>query len=496
MLPILDASSPVLQAMYRRIDNDPDGACLSDDSTRLSNAEFGLEVDSVAAELVDAGVGAGDVVAVLLPNRIDIITTMFAAWVLGATLTPVNPALTDDEVRYQLEDSTARVLVGSERACTLGRAQGISFIDVDSRDRRPRAPQIDGTHRGTGPVDSSAPALIVYTSGTTGRPKGCVLTHRNVDRMSAAIMTACELTDADTSLLVLPLFHCNGLVVGTVAPLRAGGRVHIAPRFSPDTFWDNVETVRPTYFSAVPTMYSLLADRGLTDRDISSLRFVICGAAPMPAGLIASFESIFGVPVVEGYGLSECTVAATINPPNGIRKPGTVGIALPGIDIAIDTPDGPSSLPGRTGEVLVSGETIMQGYLGLPDVTAKTIREGWLHTGDIGVLDEDGYLVLVDRLKDMIIRGGENIAPSEIEHVLQSHPDVLEVAVVGEAHPVYGEVPVAHVVARAGRSISVDDLDAHCAQSLAKFKRPTRTVVHDALPKNSVGKIVKKELGA
>lgn len=138
----------------------------------------------------------------------------------------------------------------------------------------------------------------------------------------------------------------------------------------------------------------------------------------------------------------------------------------------------------------------MQGYLGLPDVTAKTIREGWLHTGDIGVLDEDGYLVLVDRLKDMIIRGGENIAPSEIEHVLQSHPDVLEVAVVGEAHPVYGEVPVAHVVARAGRSISVDDLDAHCAQSLAKFKRPTRTVVHDALPKNSVGKIVKKELGA
>ncbi len=433
-------------------------------------------------------------VAVLLPNRIEIITTMYAAWALGATLTPVNPALTDDEVRYQLEDSTTRALVGNDRAGNLARAQNISFVDVDSEQHRGEGVQMGVGRAIPGPDAHSAPALIVYTSGTTGRPKGCVLTHRNIDRMSAAIVTACELGDADTSLLVLPLFHCNGLVVGTVAPLRAGGNVHVAPRFSPDTFWDNVERVRPTYFSAVPTMYSLLADRGPTDRDVSSLRFVICGAAPMPAGLIASFESTFHVPIVEGYGLSECTVAATINPPSGLRKPGTVGIALPGVDIAIRTPDGPSTHPGRTGEVLVRGETVMQGYLGLPEITDNTIRDGWLHTGDVGVVDSDGYLVLVDRLKDMIIRGGENIAPSEIEHVLQLHPDVLEAAVIGEEHPVYGEVPVAHVVARAGRTIFVDELEAHCERSLAKYKRPSRMVVHDALPKNAVGKIAKKDL--
>lgn len=412
----------------------------------------------------------------------------------STTLTPINPALTDAEVRHQLGDSDARVLVGDQRFHSLASELNVRHLDVDAGDDISEPGSVNRAVADPEVRSGADSALIVYTSGTTGRPKGCVLAHDNIDSMSAAIVSACDLSEQDTSLLILPLFHCNGLVIGTVAPLRAGGTVHVADRFSPDSFWDNIERIRPTYFSAVPTMYSLLADRGPTGHDLSSIRFVICGAAPMPAGLIATFESAFGLPVVEGYGLSEFTVAATINPPTGQRKPGTVGIALPGVDIAIDTPDGPNTHPGRTGEVLVRGATVMRGYLGLPEITQNAIRDGWLHTGDIGHIDEDGYLTLVDRLKDMIIRGGENIAPSEIEHVLQSHPDILEAAVVGDTHSIYGEVPVAHVVARTGRSISVDDLAAHCEQNLAKYKRPTRIVVHAALPKNAVGKIAKKAL--
>ncbi|CCQ13594.1 Tyrocidine synthase 3 [Rhodococcus sp. AW25M09] len=490
MLSPLATSVPVLDSLYARIEHDPDGQCLSDSDGRMTNEEFGIAVAGAARRLVGLGVEPGDVVAVLLPNRIDVIVAMYASWAAGATMTPINPALTDEEVRYQLADSDARVIVGERRAHSLASELRIGHFDVDAEGDTPQ-PASDTR---AAAVTAEDPALIVYTSGTTGRPKGCVLTHSNIDSMSAAIVSACDLSEQDTSLLILPLFHCNGLVVGTVAPLRAGGNVHVADRFSPDSFWGNIEHVKPTYFSAVPTMYSLLADRGRTEHDLSSLRFAICGAAPMPAGLIASVESTFGIPVVEGYGLSECTVAATINPPAGPRKPGTVGIALPGIAIAIDTPDGPNDNPGHTGEVLVRGATVMRGYLGLPEITENTIRDGWLHTGDIGYLDGDGYLTLVDRLKDMIIRGGENIAPSEIEHVLQTHPDVLEAAVVGEPHAIYGEVPVAHVVARTGRAISVELLAAHCEMNLAKYKRPARIDVHDALPKNSVGKITKKDL--
>ena len=487
--------SVVVHALGDRIRDDPHGSCLSDAATSLTNEQFGNAVTALAQRLCDGGVGVGDVVAVLLPNRIEVITTMFATWVAGATLTPVNPALTDDEVRYQLEDSSTVLLVGDSRAALVADALDIAFLDVASL--------TGATVPAAGQYADEAPlagdntndfALIVYTSGTTGRPKGCVLTHENIDVMSRAIVAGCHLGPDDRSLLVLPLFHCNGLVVGTIAPLRAGGDVHVADRFSPDTFWKQVSRAKATYFSAVPTMYSLLVDRGPTQHDLAALRFAVCGAAPMPAGLIAAFESLYAVPLIEGYGLSECTVAATLNPPDAARKPGTVGCALPGVAIAIDGPDGPTVAPGVTGEVLIGGRTVMQGYLGLPETTAATIRGGWLHSGDLGVLDDDGYLTLVGRSKDMIIRGGENIAPGEVENVIETHPDVLEVAVVGRADPVYGEVPVAHVVPRAGHTIDTDALTAHCEERLARFKRPTSYTVHESLPKSAVGKILKRSL--
>jgi acyl-CoA synthetase (AMP-forming)/AMP-acid ligase II len=447
-------------------------------------------VAATAAHLSGLGVGTGDVVAVMLANRAEIVTTMFAAWRLGAALTPVNPALTDAEVRYQLADSGARVLVAEARGATLAAACGVAHLAAEAA----WTPPVDG---GAPPRPASSPAdvaLLVYTSGTTGAPKGCVLDHANLNAMVRSIVTRLRLGADDRSLLVLPLFHCNGLIVGVLAPLAAGGSVVVAPRFDAPTFWDLVERERPTYFSAVPTMYALVDAATTRTVDTSSLRFVVCGAAPMPADLISRFEQRFDVVLVEGYGLSECSVAATINPLDGPRKAGTVGPALPGVEVEVAAPDGRRVSPGERGEVVIRGANVMRGYLGRPEATAEVLRDGWLHTGDVGFLDDDGYLTLVDRTKDMIIRGGENIYPKEIENVLYEHPAVLEAAVTGQPDPTFGEVPVAHVALRPGASATPEELREHCLATLAKYKVPRSVVLHDSLPKNSVGKLLKTAL--
>lgn len=473
-----------------RAASDPENACLVDGVRRLDNSEFDDAVNATAARLAGLGVDAGDVVAVMLANRAEIITTMFATWRLGAALTPINPVLTDDEVCYQIEDSGARVLVADDRGDALSAATQIALLHVDEA----WTPPVDGGAVAPHDASPSDFALIVYTSGTTGRPKGCVLDHSNISAMVSAIVTHLDLTEIDRSLLVLPLFHCNGLIVGVLSPLLAGGSVVVAPRFDPSTFWDLVERERPTYFSAVPTMYALIESATTRQVDTSSLRFVVCGAAPMSAELISRVEQRFDVTLLEGYGLTECSVAATINPLDGPRKPGTVGPALPGVEIEIEAPDGRRLPIGERGEVVIKGAIVMRGYLGRPDETSKVIKGDWLHTGDIGVIDENGYLRLVDRVKDMIIRGGENIYPKEIEDILYRHPAVLEAAVTGQPDETYGEVPIAHVALRPGMSASAEELREHCLTSLARYKVPRTVVLHDSLPKNSVGKLMKTVL--
>ncbi len=310
-------------------------------------------------------------------------------------------------------------------------------------------------------------------------------------------VVALEMTSADHSLVVLPLFHVNGIVAGTMTPLLVGGRVTLAGRFAPAAFLEQVAAVRPTYFSAVPAIYALLSTLPQdTAYDVSSLRMAVCGAAPMPAELIARFEQRFGVPLVEGYGLSEGTCASTINPLRGVRKPGTVGLPFPGQEVAVVDADGRPVPQGERGEVVLRGPNVMRGYLNRPEETARALRDGWLRTGDVGRFDEDGYLVLVDRIKDMIIRGGENIYPKEIENVLHAHDDVLEAAVVGRPDDVLGEVVVAFAALRPGGTATEDDLLAHCAASLATYKRPVELHLLEALPKNPVGEIDKPTLRA
>jgi long-chain acyl-CoA synthetase len=470
----------------RRADLDPNGPAVSDGTRSLTNAGLLERVRAARRHLDELGVGAGDVVALKLRNRVEFVVLLFACWRLGATVTPVNPSLTDDEVMRQLDASGARLLVAEDGVSAQGTVVTLAVGNLYAK-----APGWDGPQL----VDPSTLALLIFTSGTTGVPKGVMLDYTNLDAMAEMGRQALGIEPTDRCLLILPLFHVNGIVVSVLMPLLAGASVVIAERFDPHTFFDTVQHHRPTFFSAVPTIYTMLA--ALPDEvvpDTSSVRFGICGAAPASAELLGRFEARYGFPLIEGYGLSEATCASTINPVTGERRPGTVGVAFPGQQIRIVDANGADVETGLDGEVIIAGPNVMRGYLGRADETARVIIDGWLHTGDVGHLDTDSYLTLVGRSKDMIIRGGENIYPKEIEDVLTSDANVLEAAVVGVPDDKWGETVAAYVQPRPGRTISPEALHALCERKLAGYKRPTSITVMDAIPKNAVGKTDKAPL--
>ncbi|GCD88180.1 class I adenylate-forming enzyme family protein [Nocardioides sp. LS1] len=471
----------------RRAAAEPGAAAVADSNQALTNVDLLARVRSVAAQLGQLGIGTDDVVALRLTNRVEFVVLLFAAWRIGATLTPVNPALTSGEVARQLADSGARLLVIEDDSDPV---ESIACLPV-SELRYDLATTDDAAVVD----DPERLALLIYTSGTTGVPKGVMLDHANLDAMTEMGREGLKLGPTDRCLLILPLFHVNGIVVSILSPLLVGASVVIAERFNPATFFETVEKVRPTFFSAVPTIYSMLAALpGEIQPDTSSVRFAVCGAAPAPAELLTKFEMRYGFPLVEAYGLSEATCGSAINPVDGIRKAGTVGLPFPGQELRIVSLDGTTLPQGEVGEVVVSGPNVMRGYLGRPEETAAVLTDGWLRTGDIGFLDEDGYLTIAGRSKDMIIRGGENIYPKEIEDVLAQHPDVVGAAVIGEPDEKWGEVVVAFVQLRPGASVEVESLKALCREHLSGYKRPTAIRVMEALPTNAVGKLDKNSL--
>ncbi len=465
-----------------------DRPCVQDDQHDLTYAEFGAWVEATAEQFAEYGVGPGSVVALMLPNRVELLIGIVASWRLGATATPINPVFTATEADYQIDDAGTTLVVNvGPQAPTAGRPA----IAVDELRRTARGAR-ELPEPTTGPEDI---ALLIYTSGSTGKPKGVMLSHGNVGAMASMMAQHMSVTSDDHCLLVLPLFHVNAICISFLMPLSVGGRLTVLGRFSPVDFLAAVEKHRPTYFSAVPTIYAhLVSQPADVVADTSSLRFAICGAAPASKELLTATEERFGLSLIEGYGLTEGTCASTANPLDGPRKLGTVGIALPGQTVAIMDPEGHLVEVGERGEVVIKGANVMQGYLNRPEATAEALGDGWLHTGDVGILDEDGYLRLVDRIKDMIIRGGENIYPKEIETVLHAHPAILEAAVVGTPHPTYGEVPTAYVATYPDATVEVDELLELCRTHLTKVKVPVAIHVLDVLPKNPVGKIDKPAL--
>jgi long-chain acyl-CoA synthetase len=471
-----------------RATENPSGPAVADDYADLNNSQFLAAVQRAAASLRGKGVSAGDVVAIMLPNTASFVVALFGAWRIGAAVTPINPSLIPAEVSYQVSDAAAKVVI-AQTATSFD--PGAPVVNTDALDGGEPTPGLLNAPQ----YPDSALALLIYTSGTTGRPKGVMLDHANLNAMCGAVIDGFKMTRDDHSLLILPLFHVNGIVVGTLSPLLAGGRATVAGRFKVDTFFDRIEQSRATYFSAVPTIYTMLCGLPASVKpDTSSLRFAVCGAAPASVELLEAFESRYGIPIIEGYGLSEGSCASTVNPLTGKRKAGTVGLPLSGQTIRLVDASGNPVPDGEAGEVVIKGANVMRGYLNRPEETAKTVVDGWLHTGDVGRFDEDGYLVLVDRAKDMIIRGGENIYPREIEAVVHGLPQIAEAAVVGRAHPVYGEEPVLFVSLHPEGTLDTDAIREHLRESLSKYKLPVEITIMDDLPKNAVGKIDKPTL--
>lgn len=464
-------------------------ACVGDVDQMMSYAQIETLSAACAEQLDELGVGEGDVIAIMLRNSIAFVVGVLAAWRLGAAVTPVNPNFTETELGYQLEDSRAKLLITTPETMGEGTNPDVQVFDASS---------IRQELQGSSVFDKTLPghaALIIYTSGSTGRPKGVLIDHSNLRAMTSQWASHVEMTNEDQALLVLPLFHANALLMSWLSPMSVGGSVILLEKFERESFIDAIERFRPSYFSAVPTILARLVELPENQKpDMSSIRFVLCGAAPVTKELLSLCAERFDLRIIEGYGLTEGTCASACIPLHGPHKIGTVGPAIIGQKIIITDEQGTPVPTGQRGEIRISGPTIMRGYLGKSEATADTIVDGWLRTGDIGILDEDGYLSIVDRIKDMIIRGGENLYPKEIEAFLATHPAVLEVAVVGAPHGYLGEVPVAYVVVHPGSGAAPEELLAHCAYGLMKIKVPSNLHILEALPRNPVGKIDKIEL--
>lgn len=435
-----------------------------------TRAELSRAASEATLRLRNAGVKRGDRVALHLPNGPDFIFNFFGIMEAGAVAVPINTALKEPEVAFILKDCGAAVTVSGAGLTRLG--------------------------DGAGPAAAGEAAAIIYTSGTTGFPKGAVLTHGNYLFDVENTVRAIGMNARDRFLCFLPLFHVNGQVVTVLSPLWAGGSMVLMEKFAPKEFFELLSRHRCTAFSGVPSVYSVLLNLPDGARyDLSSLRFCICGAAPMPVEVFNAFEAKFKVHILEGYGLSEGTCVSTVNPPPpGKRKIGSIGLPLEGQEVLIVDEGGRPVPDGQVGEITVKGANVMQGYWNNPQATAETLRDGRLHTGDLGTKDSDGYLYIKGRKKEMIIRGGENVYPKEIEEALYSHPDVAEAAVVGLPDSRWGEEVAAFVVLKEGRAAAPKDLQKHLRGRLADYKLPRVWRLVAALPKTATGKIQKHKL--
>lgn len=486
---------------------------------RLSYHDVSAMTDRIAAGLQAAGIRQGDRVALSCPNLHWFPLAYFGIIKAGAVVVPLNILLSATEIAYHLRDSGARGYICFEGSTDLpfgpramearqtvddcelfwlirsgaGLIEGDGFRDFNGL--------LEATDRPFHPVVTQADdtVVILYTSGTTGKPKGAELTHTNILLNVIQFARLSQAVPEDNHLITLPLFHTFGQTVQMCGGLYNGNTLVLIPRFDPAVVVETLIREKITVFCGVPTMYwgllhGVSLDNAQVDAIRSTLRLCGSGGSSLPLEIIRAFEAKFQVPILEGYGLSETSPVASFNQLDRPRKPGSVGLPIWGVDIRIVDDKGHPLAAGEKGEILIRGHNVMKGYLNRSEATAEAIREGWFHSGDVGYQDEDGYLYIVDRVKDMIIRGGYNVYPRELEETLLEHPAVSLAAVVGVPDEQYGEEVKAFVIPKEGAHLNADALKDWCRERMASYKYPRLIEVRATLPMTATGKILKREL--
>jgi fatty-acyl-CoA synthase len=479
----------------RRARMSPDRVAVVYEDARWSYRQLHERATRLAHALAGIGVARGDRVAYLGPNHPTFLESLFATGQLGAVFVPLNWRLAAPEVAHIMADSGADVLfVAPSFASTVDGLTARATVSLGAEYEAMVAGS--STEPLDEPVDPDETCLILYTSGTTGRPRGAMLTHANITWNSINLLLDVDLSGDEVTLVAAPMFHVAALNQTVLPTLLKGGRLVLVSSFDPDQVLGLIARHRVTYLFGVPTMFlAMQRAPGWADADLSSVRSAICGGAPVPEAVIAAYQQR-GVTFMQGYGLTEAAPGVLfLRRDDSVRKAGSAGTAAFFTDVRLERPDGTDAGPGEPGEILTRGLNVMAGYWRRPDATAAVLSpDGWLRTGDIGVADADGYVYIRDRTKDLIISGGENIYPAEVEDALYHHPAIAECAVIGVPDPHWGEVGRAVVVLRDGASVEPAELLAFLDGRIARYKIPKSVVFADGLPRTASGKVVKLEL--
>jgi long-chain acyl-CoA synthetase len=485
------------QMLSETVAEHPERIAIKLDDLELNYTFLDAGAQRVAGLLREKGVGPGDTVGIMLPNVPYFPFAFYGALRLGATVVPMNPLLKGREVAFYLKDSGAKVMFAwhqfAEAAQEGCEQAGAECVPVEPGEFEKLVGAAEPVEE-IADRDDADTGLILYTSGTTGTPKGAQLTHGNLRN---ATQISVDLVDTDENAVIfgaLPLFHVFGLTCGLNSAVRGGACLTLLPRFDAEKALQIIERDGVTVFIGVPTMYAALLHHA-GEADTSTLQYCVSGGAAMPVEIMRAFEEKFGAKILEGYGLSETTAIASFNQPDRERKPGSIGTPVPGMEMRLIDDDGNDVPEGEVGEIAIRGVAVMSGYHNREDATRDAISEdGWFRTGDMAKVDEDGYYWIVDRKKEMIIRGGFNVYPREIEEVMYEHPAVREVAIVGIPHGELGEEIAAAVALKEGESVSEEELRDFAKSRVAAYKYPRKIWFVDELPKGPTGKILKREI--
>ena len=484
----------------------PDSPGIIFERKKITYKELDRSAGQVARALQKSGVSKGDRVAIHLPNCPEFVVTYFGILKAGATVIPINVMLKQHEIEYLLSDSGSKVLFTlneflAEAAPATKQIPGFKEIIVVGHHGGEGVP-FEGLFDASNPpinavdVDQSEDlAVIFYTSGTTGKPKGAMLTHANMVSNAFATAQMYKYSHDDTIISAMPMFHAAGQTNVMTAAFSQGAAVALLPRFTPEKVFEVLAAEKATVFIGVPTMYFQILSHPEADRfGSNNLRLCLVGAASMPEKVLKDFGEKYKVVISEGYGLSEAAPVVSHNPIDGVKKPLSIGVPIPGVEMTIFDEHDRELPPGQVGELVIKGPNIMKGYLNQPEATAEALRNGWLHTGDMAYRDEDNYFFIVDRKKDMILTGGFNIYPREVEEVLFTHPKVAEAAVVGMPDLEKGEKAKAFVVLKEGQTATAEEIIGFCRTRMAAYKAPREVEFMERLPRNAAGKVLKRIL--